>query len=211
MQLTGYTSFIVHEHVNAVDYLKICLRAFGVLVDLRDDPLSADIPKELPKKDNYHEKALVDAEETLAKRLAMTDDEWRKKIEDSLASEIAQHKEAVEKENAEMAMLNAVKKVVEGWKCSAEYEGVKNFALEQIAKSTPYGDKWYVEVEESLKKALASQDAFEEYKELRIESARKDIAYHKEQAEKAEANWKKANEFLAGFWKELEQLENECK
>lgn len=210
MQLTGYTSFIVDKHVNAVDYLKICLRAFGVLIDLRDEPMSADIPKEL-QKDDYHEKSLAYAEEQLAKRLAMTDSEWRKTIENDLDLTIAEHKEAVDKENSQMASLNAVKKVIEGWKCDEAYEGVKNFALEQIAQSKPSGDKWYVEVEESLKKALDSQDAFEAYKELRIKSARDDIAYHKEHAEKSEANWKKANEFLAGFWKELEQLENECK
>lgn len=210
MQLTGYTSFIVDKHVNAVDYLKICLRAFGVLIHLRDAPLNADIPKEL-QKDDYHEKSLAYAEEQLAKRLAMTDAEWRKTIENDLALTIAQHKEAVDKENSQMASLNAVKKVIEGWKCGEAYECVKKFALEQIAESKPAGDKWYVEVEESLKKALDSQDAFEEYKERRIKSARDDIAYYKERAEKSEAEWKKANEFLAGFWKELEQLENECK
>ena len=210
MQLTGYTAFIVEKNVKASDFLKICLRAFGVLIDYRDDPISANIPRELPKPD-YHEKEFVRAKEKLAQRLAMTDDEWRKKIEADLASEIAKHKEAVEEENAEMARLNAVKEVIEGWKCSEPYEVVKNFALDQISKSAPYGDKWYVEVEECLKKALDSQEEFEKYKANLIESEREDVAYHEKEAAKAEANWKKANEFLSGFWKEIELLEKEGK
>ena len=210
MQYTGYTSFIIDRNVKASEFLKICLRAFGVLIEYRDEPMSADIPRELPKPD-YHEKEIVRAKEKLAQRLAMTDDEWRKKIENDLASEIAKHKESVEKENAEMARLNAVKEAIEGWKCSEAYEGVKNFALEQIAQSKPYGDKWYVEVENSLKKALESQEEFEKYKADLIESERQDVAYHEKEAAKAEANWKKANEFLAGFWKEIELLEKEGK
>ena len=210
MQLTGYTAFIVDDNVKASEFLKICLRAFGVLIEYRDEPMSANIPRELPKPD-YHEKEILRAKEKLAQRLSMTDDEWRKKFENDLASEIATHKEAVEKENAEMARLNAVKEVIEGWKCSEAYEGVKNFALDQIAKSEPYGDKWYVEVENTLKKVLESKEEFEKYKADLIQCAREDVTYHEKAAAKAEADWKKANEFLAGFWKEIELLEKEGK
>lgn len=45
----------------------------------------------------------------------------------------------------------------------------------------------------------------------RFQRAREDVAYHEKGAAEFEANWKKANEFLAGFWKEIELLEKEGK
>ena len=210
MQHTGYTSYIIDHNLKASEFLRLCLRAFNIFIEYRDEPLSPIIPKELPK-DDYHEKELVKAKEKLAQRLAMTDDEWRKELENDLADKIAKHKEAVEQENAEMARLNAVKEAIEGWKCSEEYDRVKNFALEQIAKSEPYGYKWYTESEEYMRKALDSQEEFEKYKADLIQCAREDVAYHEKGVAEYEANWKKANEFLAGFWKEIELLEKEGK
>ena len=162
MKHTGYTSYIIDHNLKASEFLRLCLRAFNIFVEYRDEPLSPVIPKELPK-DDWHEKELVKAKEKLAQRLVMTDDEWRKELENDLADNIAKHKEAVEKENAEMARLNAVKEAIEGWKCSEAYDTVKNFALEQIAKSEPNGYKWYTESEECLRKALDSQEEFEKY------------------------------------------------
>lgn len=210
MQYTGYTRFIIDHNAKASEFLKLCLRAFNIFVEYRDEPLSPNIPKELPK-DDWHEKKLVEAKEKLDRRLAMTDDEYRKELESYLATRIAEHKEAVEKENDEMARLNAVKEAIEGWKCSEAYETVKKFALDQIAKSSPDGHKLYTEYEEYMRKALENQEEFEKYKADLIQCAREDVAYHEKGAAENEANWKKANEFLTGFWKEIELLEKEGK
>lgn len=210
MKHTGYTSFIIDNNLKASEFLKLCMRAFNIFIEYRDEPLSPNIPKELPK-DDWHEKELVKAKEKLARRLAMNDDECRKELESYLVTKIAEHKEVVEKENAEMARLNAVKEAIEGWKCSEAYDSLKNFALGQIAKSAPHGYKWYTESEEYMRKALDSQEEFEKYKADLIQCAREDVAYHEKGAAEYEANWKKANEFLAGFWKEIELLEKEGK
>lgn len=208
MQHTGYTRFIIDNNLKASEFLKLCMREFNIFIEYRDEPLSPNIPKELPK-DDYHEKELVKAKEKLARRLAMTDDEYRKELESYLATKIAEHKEVVEKENAEMARLNAVKEAIEGWKCSEAYDSLKNFALDQIAKSAPHGYKWYTESEEYMRKTLDSQEEFEKYKADLIQCAREDVAYHEKGAAEYEAKWKKANEFLAGFWKEIELLEKD--
>ena len=210
MQHTGYTRSIIDNNLKASEFLKLCMRAFNIFIEYRDEPLSPNIPKELPK-DDWHEKELVKAKEKLARCLAMTDDECRKELESYLATKIAEHKEVVEKENAEMARLNAVKEAIEGWKCSEAYDSLKNFALDQIAKSAPHGYKWYTESDEYMRKALDSQEEFEKYKSDLIQCAREDVAYHEKGAAESEANWKKANEFLAGFWKEIELLEKEGK
>lgn len=210
MQHTGYTSYIIDHNLKASEFLKLCLRAFNIFVEYRDEPLSLIIPKELPK-DDWHKTELVEAKEKLARRLAMTDDEWRKELESDLAAKIVEHKEAIEEENAEMARLNAVKEAIEGWKCSEAYDNVKNFALNQIAQSKPDNHKWYTETEEYMRKALDNQEEFDKYRADLIQCARKDVAYHEKGAAEDEANWKKANEFLAGFWKEIELLEKEGK
>lgn len=62
MQHTGYTSYIIDNNLKASEFLKLCLRAFNIFIEYRDEPLSPNIPKELPK-DDYHEKELVKAKE----------------------------------------------------------------------------------------------------------------------------------------------------
>ena len=74
MQHTGYTSYIIDKNLKASEFLKLCMRAFNIFIEYREEPLSPNIPKELPK-DDWHEKELVKAKEKLAQRLAMTDGE----------------------------------------------------------------------------------------------------------------------------------------
>lgn len=210
MQHTGFTSFIIDHSAKASEFLKLCLRAFNIFIEYRDEPLSPNIPKELPK-DDWPEKKLVKAREELDHRLAMTDDEWRNELESVLASKIAAHREAVERENAEMARMNTVKEAIEGWKCSEAYEAVKKFALDQISKSSPDDYEWYTEYEEHMKKALESQEEFEKYKADNIKCARELVDYYEKGVAENEANWKRANEFLAGFLNEIELLEKEGK
>lgn len=62
MQHTGYTRFIIDNNLKASEFLKLCMREFNIFIEYRDEPMSPNIPKELPK-DDWHEKELVKAKE----------------------------------------------------------------------------------------------------------------------------------------------------
>ena len=201
LSCTGYTNFIQNGKVTtATDFLKLCLRNFGVLMHLRDEPLSPDIPRELPK-DDYNERRLAEAKEKLAKYNEMSSKEWEEKLAEKLKSE----EEDVDKYDKEVddfaSKLNAIKAEVLAWPCGKEYESVKKFALDQIEMSMPTKSTWVYDTVKHLKEITP-----EDYRKECIKEVEHEIEYHaKEVVEAAERN-RSANEYLAGFWKSLEQL-----
>lgn len=201
LSCTGYTNFIQNGKVTtATDFLKLCLRNFGILMHLRDESLSPDIPREI-QKDDYHVKSLATAKEKLAKYNAMSSKEWEEKLAETLKSE-EEHLEAYEKESKDFTdKLNAIKTEVLAWPCGKEYESVKKFALDQIEISMPTKSDWMYNTVKRLKEIKP-----EDYRKECIEGVEREIEYHiKGDAEEAERN-RSANEYLTGFWKSLEQL-----
>ena len=97
--------------------------------------------------------------------------------------------------------LNAIKTEVLAWPCGNEYDSVKKFAIEQIDMSMPTKSTWVYDTVKHLKEITP-----EDYRKECIKEVEHDIDYHtREAAVEAERN-RTANEYLAGFWKSLEQL-----
>lgn len=54
---TGYTSYIKDEKIiSGKEFLKLCTRAFGIAVDLKDESLDVSTPNHF-EPDPYYEKA----------------------------------------------------------------------------------------------------------------------------------------------------------
>jgi hypothetical protein len=117
----------------------------------------------------------------------------------SLEKEAAENAEALER-------LTKVKNAIQDWDCSEKYLPVKKFALEQISSSEPVEDSWYERYVASLKTALASQEGLDAYKANLINLAVSDIHYHKQHMIEDEERWRENQEYLDGFWKEVEKL-----
>ena len=67
MNCTGITHGIEDRtYKGPKDFLKMCLRSFGVLVSMRDEPMSAPIPTEL-KVSDYYSDELKESQEELEK------------------------------------------------------------------------------------------------------------------------------------------------
>lgn len=65
--LTGYTAFIENENITTgKEFLKLCTRAFGIAVSLRDEPLTVATPSVFETNPYFHERyerALEELEE----------------------------------------------------------------------------------------------------------------------------------------------------
>ena len=61
---TGYTSYIKDEKITSgKEFLKLCTRAFGIAVDLKDKSLDVPTPNHF-EPDHYYEKAYKVCAET---------------------------------------------------------------------------------------------------------------------------------------------------
>ena len=72
---TGYTSYIKDgEITSGKDFLKLCTRAFGIAVDLKDESLDVPTPNHF-ETDPYYEKAYKDSLASREKAYSMTFEE----------------------------------------------------------------------------------------------------------------------------------------
>lgn len=205
-QCTGYTSGVVDGRVtDAKDFLSMCLHAFGVMIQYRDDPITKDLPDSIPM-DAYHVSQIDSNKRKLEEIKARTDDEWREELKKALEKEKAEYEEAKKELQVETERVEAMRKQIEAWECDYPITDVKKFALEQLDMTTPYGLEWYTNNIKELENAIKDETRFNEWKKNVIESAEDDLKYTIKHADEDIANNKKANEYLAKFKKELEKL-----
>jgi hypothetical protein len=69
--MTGYVHHMVEKNQTFPQFAMSCARAFGALIEMRDEGMDAKIPDEI-KPEPYHKKAAAEARKELA---AFEDDE----------------------------------------------------------------------------------------------------------------------------------------
>ena len=131
---TGYTADIA-KGITFEQFALSCARAFGALVEMRDDPKDAPIPKEL-KASDYNAKEAAKAIEEMRQIQSITPEACEAKAVKEYNEAIAYHKKAIKeqqdlKEKYE-AMLIKAKAYQPPTK---DHEGIKEFMVSQIEES----------------------------------------------------------------------------
>lgn len=211
---TGYTQKILDGEVKtAKDFLHLCLRDFGVLYCLRDEPMrlkddySEDIIKDGEKTAGYYKEMLQLSKKTLAEVQLMSDDELYERYlkEYQNMKSWMETKLTGSKKNNEV--YNSFIEKIQSWECSAEYESIKSFAIDQLTKSKEVLDYY----EEKLSEVGdLSRENFElkkeSYKANLIKGLQWDIDYFSTELEKAENRMNERLTFYKNFKNELEKL-----
>lgn len=130
---TGYTAFIEDGEIKTgKDFLKLCTRAFGVAIDLKDEPLSVPTPTHF-EPDTYYKKRYDEALEELDKANNLTFDEAKNQMKIEYERRISGYKDFIEKASIINEKYAKVRKEIEEWNPPTEsHQGIKQFALEQI-------------------------------------------------------------------------------
>lgn len=181
---TGYTAGIEDGKITTgKDFLKLCTRAFGIAMDLRDEPLSVPTPTKFEPNTYYRDK--IDREKTElenAKNISFED--AKAKMIKYHADRVGLYKSMVEdsiKKNEKYAKVRAE---VEAWNPpTKEHYNLKRFALEQIDMSIEkqeWIDEW---LELSNEKLDDSDEAVEKFINEQIERCHKSVKFAEEQWE----------------------------
>lgn len=130
---TGYTAGIEDGRITTgKDFLKLCTRAFGIAIDLKDEPLSVPTPTEF-EPDTYYKKRLEDEKANFEKFKAMSLEEARAEMIRAYEDRIDMYKSMLEgclKRNKQYAKVRAE---VEDWNPpTSDHIKLKKFALKQI-------------------------------------------------------------------------------
>lgn len=130
---TGYTAYIKDENITTgKEFLKLCTRAFGIAVDLKDEPLSVPT-KTHYEPDPYYKKDYEETVKVRDKMRQLTFEEAKQEIIDKYNKDIASAKKSLERYKTEDEKYLKVRCEVESWiPPTSEHEELKRFALNQI-------------------------------------------------------------------------------
>lgn len=126
---TGYTTDLPETFR---EYALRCARAFGALVDLREEPLDAPIPEAFAPSD-HHSKALAKARESLRVAQAWTPAEAEAAAQRAYQGERRRHEKERQRCEALAARYAEMLAQVKAWKPpTPDHQELKTFMREQL-------------------------------------------------------------------------------
>ena len=182
---TGYTAGIENGTITTgKDFLKLCTRAFGVAIELRDEPLSVPTPANF-EPDTYYKKRLEEARAGYEEFKAMSFEDAKAEMLRAYADRIDMYKTMLENSLKRNEQYAKVRQEVEDWNPPTEdHCELKKFALKQIDMC--------IDTQEQI-------DRYRKYANEQLDDSDSAVAeYIHEQTEVRRQNVKRAKE----SWKE---------
>ena len=203
---TGYTAHIEDgEITTGKEFLRLCTRAFGIAIDVKDEPLSTPTPSSFEPSPFYKEsydRALKKLEEVNK----MTFDEAKNQMKADYEKRISDYKAYAERETAMNEKYAKVRKEVEEWiPPTEEHEGLKKFALEQIDMSMTkqkYIDEY---LEKSKEEFDDSDEAVQNYINDIVDYYQRDIERSYKSWQEELERTRSKNEWMTKFLESLEE------
>lgn len=204
---TGYTAYIEDgEITTGKEFLRLCTRAFGVAIDVKDEPLSTPTPSSFEPSPFYkasYNRALKKLEEVNK----MTFDEAKIQMRADYEKRISDYKAYAEQETAMNEKYAKVRKEVEEWiPPTEEHEGLKKFALEQIdmcVTKQEYIDEY---LEKSKEEFDDSDEAVQNYINDIIDYYQRDIERSYKSWQEELERTRSKNEWMTKFLESLETI-----
>lgn len=130
---TGYTAGIEDGRITTgKDFLKLCTRAFGIAIELKDEPLSVPTPTKF-EPDTYYKKRLEDEIANYEKFKAMSFEDTKAEMLRAYDDRINMYKIMLENSLKRNKQYAKVRAEVEAWNPpTEEHRELKKFALKQI-------------------------------------------------------------------------------
>jgi len=167
---TGYTLDLYDgKDLTFEEFVLKCARAFGALIDMRDEPMDAPIPERFEPSD-YHLKELIKAKKRLKEIKKWDEEKAEQEAERAYREALKEREEFIKKNKLIRKRYEDMLSKVQKWKPpTIEHESLKQFMIQQLVESIEY-DCFIPEMPQRL--------SGEEYKEQQIKKALSDIDYH---------------------------------
>lgn len=176
---TGYTDPILKGKItNFKDYAKLCMRAFGAAIHMRDDSLDIEYTKREPSQ--YHIDSLKSWEERLSELKSMTDEQLIEKRRNEIQDDINYHEKKVIECKENFTKLKSILDEVQSWEPpTEEHTGIKKFMIEQITETMKFDTdaKYHVLEIKNHTEKLNSLD-IDDVKIGYLEDAERNVKYH---------------------------------
>lgn len=183
---TGYTAKLCDGEQSFQDFVLTCARAFGALVDMRDDPMDAPIPDAI-KVDSFYARSVTEAQSALESLKSMDGFSKMQLARDRLDHERAYHLEAIAKTKAIRTRLECALEKVNRWTPpSLDHIELKEFMIQQLTSTIDFDGSWayHEQALEELKSKTVQEVIYAEISTLekRLDRAKESL---KEATERA--------------------------
>lgn len=191
LSATGYVHNMLDKKLNFEQFVWCCARAFGALVEMRDEPMNAPIPETLGRT-SYHDERLEAAKAELPRLQAMSETERLEFGEARKAEAVTRLENTIAERDGDLASCRAMLVSVDAWvPPTPDHAGLKKFMREQLEISTAAGQSYYIQ---ELVKCKAKEPLA--YFNDAVASAERDIEYHTKHANEDRVRYAENNEWL---------------
>ena len=216
----SYTTFIEQGKINnARDFMKLCLRNFGIMQEHYQDPLSLEsvLEKNFDVETNSNYQRYVEflnyEYESLKKYIRQQDDKESYDIAFTefvadIEKSIADYKKAIVKRTSENKMYEKYIEKIQKWNCSPQYENIKNFAIEQCTNALNDVNFYEREIKRCEEQLVNPKSSFDDYLKTMIDVTRQSIAMYAKSINQCIKSLKDRKEFFDNFMKEVNNIDN---
>ena len=194
---TGYTSNVATGKVTDFrEYALQCARAFGACIELRDEPISSDIPEFTPS--DHNAKALREAERGLAAFASMKHEDRRALYAAETEQRIARANERINENREQLKRYEAMLAKAKAFKAPTEdHKKFAAFIVSQLEESIRFdcmGDYY-----EKEKRPVP----FEQWQSQKRAEFLRDIEYHEKANREEMERTAKRNEWVLALKRAL--------
>ena len=218
----SYTTFIEKgEITNARDFMKLCLRNFGIMQEHYQDPISLEsvLKKNFDIETNrsyqHYVQYLNDEYQRLKEFIHQQDDKESYNIAfrefvAGLEESIADYKKAIVKRTSENKMYEKYIEKIQKWNCSPQYENIKKFAIEQCTNALNDVNFYEREIKRYEEQLANPKSSFDEYLTTMIGVTKESIDMYAKSINKCINSLKDRKEFFDNFMKEVNNIDNKA-
>jgi hypothetical protein len=195
---TGYTAILTESKrkVTFEEFALRCSRAFGALVQFRDNSLEMELPSKI-EPDPYHANQLIKAKKELNQFLKLSQSEIKDQADKSHKQEMDYYQERLETFYIEYKIYSDMLAKVKAWTPPTEdHSGIKEFMIDQLTNSLPY-PVGHFPVKPTTK----------EWYDIRLKSLNHSIEYHKNHMEKENNSCSSNTEWLNALRQSVKGME----
>lgn len=205
---TGYTAYIEDGNITTgKEFLKLCLREFGIAVDMRDEPLSVPVPAHF-EPDEWYKNHYMNMVKKLKENESLTFEEVKLRRQREHDKEVKSARRAIAQMTEVNERYKQIRKQIEAWTPPTEdYNGIKQFAIDQIEKSMNTEDHFNYYQKIIDEPFDDSDEAVREYMVRHLADLQNAAERSKRNYEKAIARANEKTEFMEVFLESLSVMD----
>ncbi len=215
----SYAAFIKDGRItNAKDFMKLCLRNFGIMQEHYQDPLSLEsvLEKNFDVETNSsyqrYVKYLNNEYDRLKKYIHQQEDKESYDIAFTefvadIEKSIADYKKAIVERTKENEMYEKYIDKIQKWNCSHQYENIKKFAIEQCTNALKDVNFYEREIKRCEEQLVSPKVSFDNHLQAMIEVTRQSIDMYAKSINQCINSLKERKEFFDGFMTELNKMD----